>query len=347
MRIGSVGVCGSDIHYYDHGRIGPYVVERPLVLGHEAGGEVVRLGPDVARLEQGQRVSIEPGVPCRSCAQCLGGRYNLCPDVRFFATPPYDGAFCEYVVMPESFVHPVPDNISDDAAGLIEPLSVGIWACRRGEVAPGSQVLITGAGPIGLVCLQAALAYGAADVVVSDVNAHRLALATKLGATSVVDVSKVALPSTGVEPDVLLECSGNGRATTDAVRTVARAGRVVLIGMGGDEADPSVVLCPGSRAGHHRGVPLRQHVADGDLAGGVGTRQPRLPGHWSLRARRGRKGPHGISARPVDDKTDGAPGAVNARPRCPQTSSGTGSPPVTSPPLPGSATPGDRARSRR
>jgi L-iditol 2-dehydrogenase len=235
VRIGSVGVCGSDIHYYDHGRIGPYVVDRPLVLGHEAGGEVVQLGPDVTRLEPGQRVSIEPGVPCRSCAQCLGGRYNLCPDVRFFATPPYDGAFCEYVVMPESFVHAVPDNISDDAAGLIEPLSVGIWACRRGQVAPGSRVLITGAGPIGLVCLQAALAYGAADVVVSDVNAHRLALASKLGATSVVDVSKVELSATGVEPDVLLECSGNGRATTAAVRTVARAGRVVLIGMGGDE----------------------------------------------------------------------------------------------------------------
>jgi L-iditol 2-dehydrogenase len=235
VRIGSVGVCGSDIHYYDHGRIGPYVVERPLVLGHEAGGEVVRLGADVSRVEPGQRVSIEPGVPCRSCEQCLAGRYNLCPDVRFFATPPYDGAFCEYVVMPESFVHPVPDNLSDDAAGLIEPLSVGIWACRRGQVAPGSRVLITGAGPIGLVCLQAALAYGAADVAVSDVNAHRLALATKLGATSVVDVSKVELSATGVESDVLLECSGNGRATTDAVRTVARAGRVVLIGMGGDE----------------------------------------------------------------------------------------------------------------
>ena len=235
VRIGSVGVCGSDIHYYEHGRIGPYVVDRPLVLGHEAGGEVVGLGPDASRLEQGQRVSIEPGVPCRSCAQCLGGRYNLCPDVRFFATPPYDGAFCEYVAMPELFVHPVPDNLSDDAAGLIEPLSVGVWACRRGQVAPGARVLITGAGPIGLVCLQAALAYGAAEVVVSDVNAHRLALATQLGATNVVDVSQVTLSSTGIEPDVLLECSGNARATSDAIRTVARAGRVVLIGMGGDE----------------------------------------------------------------------------------------------------------------
>ena len=235
VRIGSVGVCGSDIHYYDHGRIGPYVVDRPLVLGHEAGGEVVGLGPDVSRLEQGQRVSIEPGVPCRSCEQCLGGRYNLCPDVRFFATPPYDGAFCEYVVMPELFVHPVPASISDDAAGLIEPLSVGVWACRRGQVVPGSRVLITGAGPIGLVCMQAALAYGATEVVVSDVNAHRLTLATRLGAANVVDVSQTELSSTGIEPDVLLECSGNARATTEAIRTVARAGRVVLIGMGGGE----------------------------------------------------------------------------------------------------------------
>jgi L-iditol 2-dehydrogenase len=235
VRIGSVGVCGSDVHYYDHGRIGPYVVDRPLVLGHEAGGEVAQLGTEVNRLQLGQRVSIEPGVPCRSCEQCLSGRYNLCPDVRFFATPPYDGAFCEYVVMPETFVHPVPDNVSDDAAGLIEPLSVGIWACRRGQVAPGARVLITGAGPIGLVCVQAALAYGAAEVVVSDVNAHRLALATELGATSVVDASQAELSSTGFEPDVLLECSGNGRATTEAIRTMSRAGRVVLIGMGGNE----------------------------------------------------------------------------------------------------------------
>jgi len=234
VRVGSVGVCGSDVHYYDHGRIGPYVVDRPLVLGHEAGGMVAEVGAGVTILVPGQRVSIEPGVPCRSCTQCLVGRYNLCPHVRFFATPPYDGAFCEYVVMPEAFVHAVPDNVSDDAAGLIEPLSVGVWACRRGQVSPGSRVLVTGAGPIGLVCVQAAFAFGATEVVVSDVNAHRLDLAGRLGA-SVVDVSTTPLASAGVEPDVLLECSGNARATTDAVRTVERAGHVVLIGMGSDE----------------------------------------------------------------------------------------------------------------
>jgi L-iditol 2-dehydrogenase len=227
-------VCGSDVHYYEHGRIGTYVVDKPLVLGHEAGGEVTEVGAGVAGLTPGQRVSIEPGVPCRSCVQCLAGRYNLCADVRFFATPPYDGAFAEYVVMPEAFVHPIPDSISDDGAGLIEPLSVAVWACRRGQVTAGSRVLITGAGPIGLVCVQTAIAYGATEVMVSDVNPHRLELAHDLGAIP-WNVATTPLAEAGFEPDVLLECSGNARATSDAIRTVARAGHVVLIGMGGDE----------------------------------------------------------------------------------------------------------------
>jgi L-iditol 2-dehydrogenase len=234
VRIGSVGVCGSDVHYYEHGRIGPYVVDEPLVLGHEAGGEVVGVGPDVGSLQVGQRVSLEPGVPCRSCTQCLSGRYNLCPRVEFFATPPHDGAFSEYVVHPAAFTFAVPDAVSDDAAGLLEPLSVGVWACRRAGVAPGSRVLVTGAGPIGLVCAQAARAYGATEVVVTDVNAARLALAERLGAVA-VDVSRTPIDQAGVEPDVLLECSGHPAATRDAIRTVARAGRVVLVGMGSDE----------------------------------------------------------------------------------------------------------------
>jgi L-iditol 2-dehydrogenase len=234
VRVGSVGVCGSDVHYYEHGRIGPYVVDRPLVLGHEAGGEVVAVGPDVTSLTVGHRVSLEPGVPCRSCAHCLTGRYNLCPDVRFFATPPYDGAFCEYVVMPAPFVHAIPDSVSDDGAALLEPLSVGIWASRRGGVTAGSRVLVTGAGPIGLVCIQAARAFGATEVWVSDVNAYRLELARGMGAVA-LDVSQQQIGEWGIEPDVLLECSGNARATGEAIRTVARAGHVVLVGMGADE----------------------------------------------------------------------------------------------------------------
>jgi L-iditol 2-dehydrogenase len=233
VEVGSVGVCGSDVHYYEHGRIGPYVVDSPLVLGHEAGGVVAAVGAEVSSLPVGRRVSIEPGVPCRSCPQCLAGRYNLCPDVRFFATPPYDGAFSQFVAMPAAFVYPVPDSISDDAAGLLEPLSVGVWACRRAQMAPGSTVLVTGAGPIGLIAAQTARAYGADAVTVTDVNPHRLGLAEKLG-LGTIDVSRTSLADAEVEPDVLLECSGNARATWDAVSTMARAGRVILVGMGGD-----------------------------------------------------------------------------------------------------------------
>jgi len=236
VKVGSVGVCGSDVHYYEHGRIGPYVVDSPLVLGHEAGGVVAALGSDVTSLQVGQRVSIEPGVPCRSCPQCLAGRYNLCPDVRFFATPPYDGAFAEFVAMPAAFVRAVPDSISDDAAGLLEPLSVGVWACLRAHVGPGSTVLVTGAGPIGLIAAQTARAYGADTVTVTDVNPHRLRLAEELG-LGTIDVSQVHLPDVALEPEVLLECSGNARATWDAVSAVARAGRVVLVGMGGDTVE--------------------------------------------------------------------------------------------------------------
>lgn len=234
VQVSSVGVCGSDVHYYEHGRIGPHVVDRPLVLGHEAGGTVVALGEGVTAPAVGQRVSIEPGVPCHTCTQCLAGRYNLCPDVRFFATPPYDGAFTEYVAMPVAFVHPVPDTVSDDAAALLEPLSVAVWACRRAHVSAGTTVLVTGAGPIGLLCAQTAFAYGASRVWVSDVNAHRLALAAKYGAVP-LDVSQRPLAGSGIEPDVLLECSGNAAATREAVSTVARAGHVVLIGMGADD----------------------------------------------------------------------------------------------------------------
>ncbi|MET0522431.1 MAG: NAD(P)-dependent alcohol dehydrogenase [Jiangellaceae bacterium] len=234
VRIKSVGVCGSDVHYYEHGRIGDHVVREPLVLGHEPSGEIVAVGAEVTRLTAGQRVSIEPGVPCLSCEQCLAGRYNLCPRMRFLATPPIDGALCEYLAVHEAFAHPVPDTLSDDAAAMLEPLSVGIWACRKGRVEPGSRVLVNGAGPVGLLAAQSALAFGAARVVVADVSESRLALAGRLGATDIVDVRSATLGESGVEPDVLLECSGHPEATVAALRTLAPAGRAVLVGMGAD-----------------------------------------------------------------------------------------------------------------
>ncbi|OEU88128.1 sorbitol dehydrogenase [Streptomyces abyssalis] len=234
VRVEAVGICGSDVHYYRHGRIGDFVVRSPMVLGHEPAGTVVALGPGTARHQPGQLVSLEPGVPCGRCAQCRHGRYNLCPDVSFYATPPVDGALCEYVAVDEDFAHPVPDTLTAETAALLEPLSVGVWACRKGRVGPGSRVLVTGAGPIGLVAAQTARAFGATEAVVTDISPHRLGLARQFGATSTVDVRSQRLADTGFSPDVLLECSGVAAVADEAIRTVGRAGRAVLVGMGGD-----------------------------------------------------------------------------------------------------------------
>jgi L-iditol 2-dehydrogenase len=235
VRVSSVGVCGSDTHYYEHGRIGRFVVESPLVLGHEAAGEVSGVGAGVTSLAVGQRVSIEPGVPDLTCPQCLAGRYNLCPAMQFFATPPVDGALAEYVVVHEAFAHAVPDSIGDDAAALLEPLSVAIWACRKGRVTAGSRVLVTGAGPIGLLGVQVALAFGATEVIVSDISPDRLAVAEEMGATAVVDPREGGLAGLREPPEILLECSGHPPAITEAIGALDRAGRAVLVGMGGNE----------------------------------------------------------------------------------------------------------------
>lgn len=234
VRVEAVGICGSDVHYYRHGRIGDFVVRAPMVLGHEPGGTVVALGPGATRHQVGSLVSVEPGVPCARCAECRGGRYNLCPDVSFYATPPVDGALCEYVAVDEDFAHPVPGSLTAETAALLEPLSVGVWACRKGRIGPGSRVLVTGAGPIGLVAAQTARAFGATEVVVTDVASHRLSVARELGATTTFDVRGTRLADTGFTPDVLLECSGVPAVVDEAIRTVGRAGRAVLVGMGGD-----------------------------------------------------------------------------------------------------------------
>ncbi len=235
VRVTAVGVCGSDVHYYEHGRIGDFVVEQPMVLGHESSGVIVSVGEGVGTDRVGQRVSIEPGEPDLSCSECLAGRYNLCPAMRFFATPPVDGSLAEYVVVHEAFAHPVPDQLSDDAAALLEPLSVGVWANRKAGTTAGSRVLVTGAGPIGLVAAQCALAFGATEVVLADLNAYRLNLGSSLGATGTIRVDERPISESGFEPTILLECSGHPGATRDGIRSVARAGRVVLVGMGGDE----------------------------------------------------------------------------------------------------------------
>jgi L-iditol 2-dehydrogenase len=238
VKVLSVGTCGSDTHYYEHGRIGDHIVEKPLVLGHEAAGEIVALGPDVESLAVGQRISIEPGVPDFTCAECRAGRYNLCPGMVFFGTPPIDGAFAQFVLVHEAMAYPIPDEVSDDAAALLEPVSVAVWSCTKAGVRPGSRVLVTGAGPIGLLVTQVARAFGASSVVVTDVNPHRLALAARLGATRTVDVSTEDLAAAFDDvtaPDVYIDASGVPAVVKAGVRALRRAGRAVLVGMGADE----------------------------------------------------------------------------------------------------------------
>lgn len=232
VQVRSVGVCGSDIHYFEHGRIADFIVEGPLVLGHESSGTVVAVGDGVEDIALGSTVAMEPGIPCGSCEQCRAGRYNLCPDVQFFATPPVDGTFCEYVVLPRAFAHPVPDHVSFDAAALVEPLSVGVWACRKANVRVGSRVLVTGAGPVGVMAALVARAHGASAVTLSDTNPDRLAFASALGFAT-VDPRTVDLPS-AVAVDVLLECSGASAAIDAGIRSVTPAGTVVLVGMSPD-----------------------------------------------------------------------------------------------------------------
>jgi len=237
VEIATVGVCGSDVHYYEAGRIGGFVVEAPMVLGHESSGRVVALGAEAGRHAVGDRVALEPGVPCGRCRECRAGRYNLCSDVVFFATPPIDGAFANFLVIHEDFAFSLPDAVSDEAGALMEPLSVGIWACRKGGVGPGDRVLITGAGPIGLLAAQVARAAGATEITVADVNPHRLEAAVGCGATRTLKVDKEPLGDVGLEADVLLECSGHPDSLRDGIRALRPAGTAVVVGMGtGEEA---------------------------------------------------------------------------------------------------------------
>jgi L-iditol 2-dehydrogenase len=232
VQVTAVGICGSDVHYYEHGRIGEAVVESPLVLGHEAAGRIVAVGKGVAPDRVGSRVALEPGVGCRRCDYCHQGRYNLCPDMRFFATPPIDGALCEYVVLPADHAYDVPDRMSDDAAALVEPLSVALWAHRTARLGAGSSVLIAGAGPIGLLVTQVSAALGAAEIVVSDVDSGRLELARSFGATTVLDATR---PAGEPAVDAFIECSGAPAAVRSGIPRVRPGGTAVLVGMGADE----------------------------------------------------------------------------------------------------------------
>lgn len=235
VKVAAVGVCGSDVHYYEHGRIGDFVVTAPLILGHEVSGRIVATGREVNPDRIGERVAIEPQRPCRRCVQCKSGRYNLCPFMEFYATPPIDGAFTEFVTIQADFAHPIPDSVTDEAAALIEPLSVGIWACQRADIHVGSRVLIAGAGPIGVIAAQAARAFGASEIHITDISPERLDFALQHGATHTVQATTDSTDGLGV--DAFIDASGAPAAVRSGIRAVRPAGRVILVGLGADNVE--------------------------------------------------------------------------------------------------------------
>ena len=187
VKLEYVGICGSDLHYYEHGRIGDYIVKPPFVLGHEASGIIVEIGENVKNLKLGDRVALEPGKTCGNCEFCKKGLYNLCPDVVFFATPPVDGVFQEYVAHEAALCFKLPDNMTTLEGALIEPLAVGFHAAIQGDAHLGQTAVVMGAGCIGLVSILALKARGVNNIYVVDIIEKRLEKARELGATGIIN----------------------------------------------------------------------------------------------------------------------------------------------------------------
>jgi L-iditol 2-dehydrogenase len=237
VKLEYVGICGSDVHYLEHGSIGDFVVNGDFILGHECAGEIVEIGSKVTDLSIGDKVALEPGATCGQCEFCKSGKYNLCPDVEFLATPPYHGCLENYIAFPANMCFKLPSNITSKEGALVEPLAVGMHAAAQGNVKLGDSVVILGSGCIGLVTLLACKAYGATDITVVDVMPKRLEYAMKLGATRVINakdedaVAKIDEITGGKGADVVIETAGSKITIKQTAYLVKRGGTIVLVGM--------------------------------------------------------------------------------------------------------------------
>lgn len=239
----TVGICGSDIHFWIDGRIDAWIIKSPLISGHESSATVIKLGANVKNLKVGDRVSVEPGVACLSCKLCKDGFYNLCADVIFQNVPPDGhGSLRRYYNHSAYFCHKLPDNMSYAEGALIEPLSVAVYACKRAniQVGLGQKVLVTGAGPVGLLSALAAQALGAESVCILDINEGRLAFAKSMGVTNTIcitpkseqeSVSQQVISLLGENPDITIECSGAESSLNLAIAVTKDGGNVVMVGL--------------------------------------------------------------------------------------------------------------------
>lgn len=237
IRMHTVGVCGSDVHYYQHGGIGPYVVDAPMILGHEASGVVAEVGAEVTHLKPGDRVCMEPGIPDMDSRAVREGFYNLDPAVRFWATPPIHGCLTPYVVHPAAFTFRLPDNVSFGEGAIVEPLAIGLQAAKKAALKPGDVAVVIGAGTIGAMTVLAALAGGAARVILADLVPEKLALFAHNPAVTTVDVRSTNLADTvqaltdGWGANVVFEASGSTRAFDNVFDLLCPGGCLVLVGI--------------------------------------------------------------------------------------------------------------------
>lgn len=242
IEIKRVGICGSDIHYYKDGRIGDFVVDKPMILGHESAGIIVAKGSEVTKLEIGDRVAIEPGIPCMKCNRCKEGRYNLCQNITFFATPPVNGSFCEYVAFKKDYVFKLSESVSLEEGSMIEPLAVGLFAVKRAQQQLGDTVLILGSGTIGLMVLQSALAAGAGFVIVADIDNKKLEIAKKFNADLTINTKNTDDPIAVIkntvgdrEIDIVYDAVGIGATALQSVELARVGGKIIWIGLSNEE----------------------------------------------------------------------------------------------------------------
>jgi D-xylulose reductase len=249
VAVHTVGVCGSDVHYYTHGRIGPYVVREPMVLGHEAAGTIVEVGSKVTGLKVGDRVCMEPGVPDLTSRASKLGIYNVDPSVTFWATPPVHGVLTPFAVHPAAFTFKLPDNVSFAEGAMVEPFAIGMQAAARARIVPGDIAAVIGAGPIGIMVALAALAGGCARVFISDFSKEKLAIAARYDGIVPVNIAEGPLAATIAREtddwgaDIVFEASGSPKAFSDIFNIVRPGGAVVLVGL---PIEPVTLDVPGA-----------------------------------------------------------------------------------------------------
>ena len=248
IAVKNVGICGSDVHYYTHGRIGHFVVEAPMILGHEAAGEILEVGANVKNLAVGDKVCMEPGIPNPKSRASKIGLYNLDPDVQFWATPPVHGCLIEEVIHPAEFTFKLPENVSLAEGALVEPLAIGLQAAKKAKITPGDVAVVIGAGTIGIMCAISAIAGGCSRVFITDVKKEKLDIAGSYpGVTPILvneaDPLAIVLEATrNWGADVVIEASGAPAVYKTITDYCCPGGTIVLVGIPIDPVPMDVAM---------------------------------------------------------------------------------------------------------